>query len=131
MTKKTSLKSKSSLKFPNNLLEPVGAFLRNRLKKLESRRKSINSEDPFANIDRIGDNASPDTEAAEQFGHARASAIKLELDRKIVQTRKALAKIKIGSYGICEECGKMIDTDRLMIYPEATKCVSCEKKKEK
>ena len=39
--------------------------------------------------------------------------------------------IKNKGYGICEDCGKMIDTDRLMIYPEATLCVSCEAKKEK
>ena len=76
------------------------------------------------------DNASPDTDAAEQFGHARASAIKEQLDRKIIQTKKALSMVKIGKYGICEDCAKMIDTDRLMIYPEATLCASCQKKRE-
>ena len=54
-----------------------------------------------------------------------------ELERKIIQTRKALTRIKIGKYGICEDCGEMIDTDRLMIYPEATLCAKCQKKREK
>jgi DnaK suppressor protein len=79
----------------------------------------------------VTDNASPDTDAAEQFGHARVSAIKEQLDKKMIQTKKALARVKIGKYGICEDCGKMIDTDRLMIYPEATLCVKCETKREK
>jgi len=80
---------------------------------------------------RVSDNASPDTDAAEQFGHARTSAIRDQLDRKIIQTKKALARVKIGNYGICEDCGEMIDTDRLMIYPEATLCANDAAKKEK
>jgi RNA polymerase-binding transcription factor DksA len=38
--------------------------------------------------------------------------------------------VKLGKYGICEKCGKMIDTDRLAINPEATTCIDCEKDKE-
>ncbi|MBI4999343.1 TraR/DksA C4-type zinc finger protein [Candidatus Gottesmanbacteria bacterium] len=34
-------------------------------------------------------------------------------------------------YGICERCGKMIDTDRLAVMPAAELCLECEKKKEK
>ena len=77
------------------------------------------------------DNAAPDTEAEEQYGHARVSAIKDELNRKASQIEKALKRLKAGRYGQCEDCGKMIDTDRLAIFPEATMCVSCEKKREK
>ncbi len=119
------------VQFPGHLLEPVGAFLRTQLKLLEKRKKVIEGEDPFSDTDRIADNASPDTDAAEQFGHARVSAIKEQLERKIIQTRKALSQVRIGKYGICEDCGNMIDTDRLMAYPEATLCAKCQKKREK
>ena len=97
---------------------------------MQRRKKEIEKEDPFKDTDRIIDNASPDTEAAEQFGHARTSAIRKELQRKIIQTRKALTRIKIGKYGICEDCGQMIDTDRLMAYPEATLCARDAAKRE-
>lgn len=117
--------------FPMSLLIPIGNFLSGQLKKLELNRKKLTEEDPFSNEARTSDNAAPDTEAEEQFGHARTLALKEQLDRKIIQTRKALARIRIGKYGICENCGKMIDTDRLVVFPEATLCVSCEKKKEK
>jgi len=97
--------------------------------KAKRRRFQIEKEDPF--VDGRSENfASPDTTAAEQFGHARIEAVKGELDKKIIQVRKALSRIKIGKYGICENCGEMIDTDRLVIYPETTFCVKCERKKE-
>ena len=92
--KKTKDKSKKNtfqvVRIPQYLLEPVGNFLHEQMKNLEKRRKVIDEEDPFKDTDRVSDNASPDTDAAEQFGHARTSAIKEQLDRKIVQTRKAL-----------------------------------------
>lgn len=122
---------KPALLFPGNLLQPIGYFLQASLSHLQKRRKDISKEDPFNDTARLIDNASPDTEAAEQFGHARTAAIEKELKAKIVQTKKALHQIKKGKYGICEDCGMIIDTDRLSIYPEATFCVKCMKKREK
>ena len=119
------------VRFPVNLLQPVGKFLQERLAKLERTKKNIEEEDPFRDSDRLVDNSSPDADAAEQFGHARVSAIRKELDKKIIQTRKALTRLKIGEYGICENCGEMIDTDRLLVYPEATLCVKCQAEREK
>lgn len=121
----------AQLHFPANLLKPIGSLLMDNLKKLERRKKEVEVEDPFKNFTRLEENASPDTDAAEQFGHARSSAIKREIEKKIIQTRKALTRVKIGKYGICEDCGKMIDTDRLMVYPVATLCASCQEKREK
>ena len=126
-----SKRDKNVVKFPAKLLAPVGQFLQGKLKLLERRKKDIEEEDPFTDVSRVNDNASPDTDAAEQFGHARSSAIKKELEKKIIQTRKALTRVRIGKYGICEDCGEMIDTDRLTIYPEATLCAKCQVKREK
>lgn len=117
------------LQIPARLLGPVGEFLQSQLGRLERRRSVLEKEDPFI-AGRAENLASPDTSAAEQFGHARLEAIRKELDRKIIQIRKALARIKVGGYGICEECGQMIDTDRLMVYPETTFCIKCERRKE-
>lgn len=119
------------VRIPGRLLAPVGKFLQGRLKVLQKRKKVIEKEDPFKDTSRVMDNASPDTDAAEQFGHARTSAIKEHLDKKIIQTKKALSRIKVGKYGICEDCGGIVDTDRLMVYPEATLCAKCQAKREK
>ncbi len=130
-TKKTIKVVTTPVTYPMRLLRPVGDFLLAQLKHLEKRKNELDKDDPFANIDRVNDNASPDADAEEQYGHARISAVREQLERKIIQTRRALTMIKIGKYGICEECGEMIDTERLMIYPEATRCIKCESKKEK
>jgi RNA polymerase-binding transcription factor DksA len=128
MTKKIEAQP---VRFPASVLKPVSIFLRGRLNDLKKRKETISKEDPFKDPSRVTDNAAPDTEADEQFGHARTSAISKALGKRIIQVRKALTRIKIGKYGICEECGQMIDTDRLIIYPEATLCAKDAAKREK
>lgn len=118
------------LRIPSRLLAPIGEFLASKLSSLERRRSDLEGEDPFV-TGRLDNLASPDAGAAEQFGHARIDAVKRELDRRIIQIRKALSRVKIGQYGMCESCEQMIDTDRLVVYPEATLCVKCEGKREK
>jgi len=113
------------------VLAPVRKYLADKLSILEKRKKLAAAADPFNDKSRLDDNAAIDADAAEQVGHMQASAIRQTLDRSIIQVRKALTRVKIGKYGVCENCGKMIDTDRLMIMPEATLCVDCEKKREK
>jgi len=129
MPKKKSKKN-AKFKFPAVVLEPVKIFLQEELKKLKSRRDQIKKDDPFANPDRSRDNA-PDLDADEQFGHARSEAVNQQINKRIIQIKKALARIKIGRYGICEKCGEFIDTKRLMIYPETTLCVNCMRKQSK
>ncbi|HUS51947.1 MAG TPA: TraR/DksA C4-type zinc finger protein [Candidatus Bathyarchaeia archaeon] len=116
------------ISFPKKLLEPIKDFLSREEKRLEKSKKTLAQEDPFEDVRRLTDNAASDADAAEQAGHERITALKKELDRKLIQVRKALTMIKVGRYGTCEECSRMIDTDRLMIYPEATFCVKCKKK---
>ena len=119
------------VKYPAEVLKPVEKHLGQKLADLLRRKKELVAEDPFTDASRLNDNAAVDTDAAEQFGHLRANALKRTVDRTIIQVRKAMTRIKIGKYGICERCGKFIDTDRLMILPETTLCVDCERKKEK
>ena len=117
--------------FPLKILRPVADFLTQEVLRLERKKKDIAQEDPFVNTSRVSDNASPDTDVVEQIGHANAKALEGQVNRKLIQVKKALTRIKIGKYGLCEKCGKMIDTERLMIMPETTICIVCEKKKEK
>ena len=129
--KKVLKVKKEGISFPASVLKPVANFLSARLNNLQKRKKEVEKEDPFKDQNRLLDNASPDSEAAEQFGHASNSAIKNQIDRAIIQTRKALTRVKLGKYGTCEICGELIDTDRLMIYPDATLCAKDAAKREK
>lgn len=117
-------------KYPKKLLDPIDDFLRSQLKFLKTKRRNIEKEDPFRDLSRTVDIA-VDGKAETQFGHDRSVAISEQLDKKILQIKRALTRIKRGQYGFCATCGNLINTDRLAIYPEATNCIQCETKKEK
>lgn len=134
MTKTVSKKDKKKNDtpvFPESVLKPINNFLTAKLHTLEKRKKKIAKDDPFMDVDRGTDNAAIDIEADEQYGHARTSAINKELGKSIINVRKALTRMKLGKYGICEECGQMIDTERLMAFPETTFCTNDAAKREK
>jgi DnaK suppressor protein len=50
---------------------------------------------------------------------------------KLIAIEEVLKKIKDGTYGICEECGKEINKARLKAMPFAKLCVSCKSRIEK
>ena len=50
---------------------------------------------------------------------AQARAAVEEIDR-------ALGKIEVGTYGICEQCGEPIKRARLKALPHAALCISCK-----
>lgn len=115
--------------YPMDVLRPIKAFLEDREKKLNSQKKKLQKEDPFSDSDRLKENAAIDAAAEQKYGHARLEAVSTELEKMLITVRKALTKIKLGKYGLCDSCGKMIDTDRLAIDPSAQYCVSCANNK--
>lgn len=118
------------IRIPQTLLGPIREYLLKQQQKLLKRREALKREDPFEDVSRLDDNADVGTEASEQWGHQRVEALKTEIDKALINVRKSLTKIKIGKYGMCERCGKLIDTDRLAINPTAALCMSCEQKKQ-
>ncbi|MBI1872136.1 TraR/DksA C4-type zinc finger protein [Candidatus Collierbacteria bacterium] len=116
----------SLVRFPGNLLRPLVSYLKNEERRLIKTKKSLKKEDPYATMSREEDN-SVDADVAEQVDHERVSAVRTELAKSLINIRKTLTRIKIGRYGICERCHKMIDTDRLAIEPTAEYCVNCRK----
>lgn len=115
---------------PKKLLEPVRLALEKKQRQLVERKNALKKEDPFIDPDRLNDNAAIDADAAEQFGHENVTAVTREIDKMLVRVKKALTRIKIGKYGLCEGCGNMIDTDRLAVNPTAVYCMTCEKKRQ-
>lgn len=126
-----SKKNNKKVRFPMHVLQPVREYLLRRETELRKRKKSLAKEDPFADTERLNDNAAVDLDAAEEVGHERIRILKLEIDKTLIRVRKALTRIKVGKYGVCSKCGEMIDTDRLAIDPTASLCVTCANNKEK
>ncbi len=119
------------IKFPLKVLLPVRKHLKAEEKKLKKRKQALEKEDPFNDVDRVNDNAAIDTDAAEEAGHDRITALKQEIDKTLINIRKTLTKIKLGKFGLCDDCKKLINTDRLAIDPTVSQCIKCVKKQKK
>jgi DnaK suppressor protein len=52
-------------------------------------------------------------------------------ERKLIgKIKEALERIEQGTYGICEDCGEEISTERLKARPVTTLCIDCKKSQE-
>lgn len=116
------------MEYPRNVLQSVWDYLKKLEGDLLKRKSSLAKEDPFADASRLNDNASDDTEAAEQNGHVQSETLSEETVASLKRVRQAMKRVDDGSYGKCVNCGQMIDTDRLGIDPTADLCMSCAKK---
>jgi DnaK suppressor protein len=124
------MEKNNKISFPAQILKPLVAYLKGERKKLKVTKKELKKVDPFVTGNRDADN-SVDSDVAENVEHDRALAMRMQVSRSLVAIRKTLTRIKLGKYGICANCGKMIDTDRLAITPTAEYCMNCAEKAEK
>jgi DnaK suppressor protein len=50
--------------------------------------------------------------------------------RELRQVERAMAKIKAGTYGVCEGCSAKIPVERLNALPYSISCVKCQREME-
>lgn len=89
--------------------------------------KRLRREDPLTTTDRSLI-VEPATDAGMLFGHEQVVVLEQRLKSDLAEIEKALSKIKKGTYGKCEKCGKPIDLARLEVKPQAVYCLEDEKK---
>lgn len=65
-------------------------------------------------------------EAAEATEQAQSIGVLEQLNRELEQVQTARKRVLEGRYGICEDCGRRIPTERLKVLPYATLCVRCQ-----
>ena len=68
-----------------------------------------------------------DVDLAQALSDRDTSEILVHLlDENRAQVEHALARVKEGAYGLCEDCGHRIPNERLRYQPAATRCVECQ-----
>lgn len=72
----------------------------------------------------MADQAS-DAEEREKAYHMASSE-----GRLLYHIDEALRRIKEGTYGLCQVCGKKIQKPRLEVVPHARLCIECKKAEE-
>ena len=49
---------------------------------------------------------------------------------EVSQVQQALRRQAEGRYGRCDDCGEAIDPERLAVRPQATLCITCQRRRE-
>jgi DnaK suppressor protein len=81
----------------------------------------------FKSADSTGDSA----DLAFDAGSEEVTSQLAELDaRELNQVERSLARLKQGTYGICEGCQKRIPVARLNALPYSTTCIECQREME-
>ncbi len=109
-------------------------------KELEERKKQIKSElGQIATKSSQGENnyrvqfpeygRSEDENADEVATFIDSLSTEKSLKNSLEAIDLALGKISHGTYGLCENCGKKIGKERLVILSTARFCLMCKSKK--
>jgi DnaK suppressor protein len=81
----------------------------------------------FQPADASGDSA----DQAFETGSDEVAFQLAELEsRELTQIEKALARLKQGTYGVCEGCHKKIPVARLNALPFSSTCIDCQREVE-
>jgi RNA polymerase-binding transcription factor DksA len=107
-------------------LQVKQAEIKETLDRLMKSRKEYNGEHTAGDfIDEV-DDAQREISAYSQYSL---------IERKVKELRKVQLLInrisKEQEFGLCEECGNPIPKDRLLVLPDATLCVPCQRELEK
>ncbi len=73
------------------------------------------------------ENGNMEEEADEVQEYDNLLSLEHNLELRLKDVNLALEKMKEGKYGKCEKCGKEIEQERLLAYPEAKLCMKCNR----
>jgi RNA polymerase-binding transcription factor DksA len=110
--------------------DKIKSILQRQQKEIEEEIKSIDKDDPVK-AESLAESTEPGTDSWMADVHGKAVAVKDNLQMVLSKTKQALANLRSGKYGKCENCGKPIEKARLEAMPTATLCLACSKKKTK
>lgn len=104
-----------------NTIEAIKDKLLNRKQELEEAMSLLYKE-------KVSDDQVQDT--GDQALSSSLEEIKISLHNNELDEyqmiMRALEMIDAGTYGVCSECGNAISERRLMLFPNATRCLACQ-----
>ncbi len=96
--------------------------------KLLKRKQELEIELDNLYKEKVSDDQVQDT--GDQAWSANEEELKISLQQAELEEYnmviKALSMIEKGTYGTCIDCGQPIAEKRLMMYPNATRCLVCQ-----
>lgn len=116
------------LNLPRPNLVKIKKYLLRQQRQVNEQLKSIEKEDPATASNLAIEASESGTESWLAEAHGRLTTIKTDLKGFSAKIAHSLAKLKRGTYGKCESCGKSIEAERLEAMPTAVLCLVCSKK---
>ncbi len=113
-----------SKKLMNQLMDRLKARRQYLLKEVKHRLKEFKN----SGADRLSDTADM---ASNMIEDEIVMSIAQGEAKEIEQIDNALNKMKQGKYGICENCGKSINKQRIMPIPFVNLCIKCKEDEER
>ena len=108
--------------------------------RLEEEREQLQREiEAMSDLRAQSDDPTLDTESygnhmadvgSETYEMEKNLGLLDNLRRQLEMTDAALARFDQGTYGICANCGRPIDPNRLEALPHATLCIDCKRLQE-
>jgi DnaK suppressor protein len=100
-------------------------------RRTEIRKKLADELDNLRNF-KSSDSTGDSADVAFEAGSDEMTSALAELDsRELSQIDRALARLKQGTYGVCESCQRKIPVGRLNALPYTTLCIDCQREMEK
>ncbi len=115
------------LGFPTKTINNIKRVLLREQKQVEKNLKEVEEDDP-AKDQILAESSEPGTDSYIADTHTKTVILEKRLTDTKTSIVKALSKIKNGTYGKCEKCGKQIELGRLLAMPTAALCLACSKK---
>lgn len=115
------------LEFPKKTIQSIKNLLLRQQKEVEKNLKEVEKDDP-AKSDSLAESSEPGTDSYIADTHTKTVVLGNQLKKTNSSIKIALLKIKNGTYGKCERCGKRIEIARLLAMPTADLCLFCSKK---
>ncbi len=103
--------------------------LENDRKRLEEQLEQLKASRPTENRREGSPFGKREEEATETADLENRMALEKRTKDQLAEVEKALEKFEKGTYGICENCGKPINPERLEALPQALYCMECNANK--
>ena len=109
-------------------MEAEKALLEDELKSL-GKKDETGDWEATPESDMVTQEVQDEADMAERAEDYEERSMKLNsLETRLADINRALAKIEGEGYGICENCNKKIEEDRLDANPSAKTCKECMEK---
>lgn len=112
------------LNFPKNTLTFIKKHLLRQQREVDRNIKEVEEDDP-ASSPSLAEASEPGTDSYIADVHTKNIVLGQQLKSAKTSIKAALFKIKKGTYGKCEKCGKQIEVGRLLAMPTAQYCLLC------